>query len=225
MSHLEQYTDGGLGRAFRRAAGHRGVRRHRRPGHHAVVGRAGAPARRPGVPAGLPAVRQPARRRGPDPGDVHPGVPVGAELPARHVRGLAAPHHHEPVPRHGPPARPHPHGGAARGLRPGAGRRARTPSRSTTTRGWAPTCRPRSTRCRRSSAPRWCCATSKVCPTRRSAPRSASSWAPCAAASTAVGRRCATTWRATRRGRRVHGQVGLTVQRVSVHRVRALHSK
>ncbi len=36
-----------------------------------------------------------------------------------------------------------------------------------------PTCRPRSTRCRRSSAPPWSCATSKVCPTRRSAPRSA----------------------------------------------------
>ena len=48
-----------------------------------------------------------------------------------------------------------------------------TPSRSTTIRGSAPTCRRRWTRCRRSSAPRSCCATSRVCPTRRSARRSA----------------------------------------------------
>ena len=47
----------------------------------------------------------------------------------------------------------------------------------------------------RSSAPPSSCAISKVCPTRRSARRSASSSAPCAAASTAVGRRSATTWR------------------------------
>ena len=38
------------------------------------------------------------RRRGPHPGRVRPGVPLAAHLPARHVRGLAAPHHHQPVP-------------------------------------------------------------------------------------------------------------------------------
>ena len=57
-----------------------------------------------------------------------------------------------------------------------------------------PICRPRWIRCPRSSAPRWCCATSKVCRTRRSVPPWASSWAPCAAASTVDVRHCATTW-------------------------------
>ena len=56
-----------------------------------------------------------------------------------------------------------------------------------------PTCRPRWIRCRRSSVLRWCSATSRVCPTRRSAPRWASSWAPCAAASTGDVRRCGIT--------------------------------
>ena len=39
-----------------------------------------------------------AGRRGPSPrGDFHQGVPFGAELPARNLRGLAASHHHEPL--------------------------------------------------------------------------------------------------------------------------------
>ena len=153
--------------------GRAGAARRRRGVDPAELGRGRPGARRPGVPAGLPAVRQPARRRGPHPGDVHPGVPLAADLPARHLRGLAAPHHHQPVPRHGPPPRPHPHGGAAGGLRPHRRARARARSRSTTTPTSTRCCRPRSTRCRRSSAPPSCCATSRVCPTRRSAPRSA----------------------------------------------------
>ena len=88
-------------------------------------------------------------------------------------------------------------GGAARGLRPGACRRAEpradlprlaTGRRSAGRAGLA---------ARRSSAPRWSCATSKVCPTRRSGRRSASSSAPCAAVSTVGGRPCVTTLRAT----------------------------
>ena len=69
-----------------------------------------------------------------------------------------------------------------------------TPSRSTTTRGSVPTCKQPWIRCRRSFVPRLFCVTSKVCPTRRSVPPWASSWAPCAAEFTAAVRRCATTW-------------------------------
>ncbi len=84
----------------------------------AELGRGRARARGPGLPPRLPAHRQPARRRGPHPGDVRPGVPLAGLLQAGHVRGLAAPHHHEPVPGHGAPPLAHPHGGAARGHRP-----------------------------------------------------------------------------------------------------------
>ena len=54
---------------------------------------------RPGLPAGVSADRQPPRRRGSHPGRLRPGVPLAAPLPAGHVRGLAAPDHHQPVPR------------------------------------------------------------------------------------------------------------------------------
>ena len=60
------------------------------------------------VPAGLPPVREPAGRRGPHAGDVRPGVPLARRLLARHLRGLAAPDHDQPLPRHGPAPRPHP---------------------------------------------------------------------------------------------------------------------
>ena len=60
-------------------------------------------ALRPRLPAGLPPHRQPARRRGPDPRRVHPRLPVAALLPARHLRGLAAPHHDQRVPRQDAP--------------------------------------------------------------------------------------------------------------------------
>src|SRR3712207_7102513 len=46
-------------------------------------------------------VGQPAGRRGPDPGDVRAGVPLAGGLLPGHVRGLAAPDHHQPVPGHG----------------------------------------------------------------------------------------------------------------------------
>ena len=42
-----------------------------------------APALGAGLPAGLPADRQPARRRGPHPGGLRPGVPLAVQLHAR----------------------------------------------------------------------------------------------------------------------------------------------
>ena len=57
----------------------------------------------PGLPAGLPPHRQPARRRGPHARRVHPRLPLAALLPAGHLRGLAAPHHHQRVPRQDAP--------------------------------------------------------------------------------------------------------------------------
>ena len=71
----------------------------RRPSWDEIVARALGPR----LPAGLPADRQPARRRGPDPGGLRPGVPVAVVVHPGHLRGLAAPDHHEPVPRPGPP--------------------------------------------------------------------------------------------------------------------------
>ena len=68
----------------------------------AQLGGAGPRPQRPGLPPGLPADRQPARRRGPHPGRVRPGLPLAAPLPARDVRGLAAPDHHQPVPGRSP---------------------------------------------------------------------------------------------------------------------------
>src|SRR4051812_27415410 len=87
------------------------------------------------VPARLPPVRQRPGRRGPHPGDVRPGVPLAGQLLARHLRGLAAPHHDQPLPRHGPPPAADPVRRAARGHRaparhvaqPGAGLRRHPP--------------------------------------------------------------------------------------------------
>ena len=56
-----------------------------------------------------------------------------AVLQARHLRGLAAPHHHEPLPRHGPPPRAAADGGPARGHRPPARAAGPSPSRSSPT--------------------------------------------------------------------------------------------
>ena len=128
--------------------GRAGAARRRRGVDPAELGRGRPGARRPGLPAGLPADRQPARRRGPHPGDVRPGVPLAVVLQARHVRGLAAPDHHQPVPRHGPPPRAHPDGGAARGLRPHRRARAPSPSRSSPTPTSTRCCRRRWTSCR-----------------------------------------------------------------------------
>ena len=124
-----------------------------------------------------------------------------SHLHAGHLRGLAAPDHHQPVPGPGPAQAAHPVRRARRRrgerLR-GASRRRPRPS---TTGTWTTTSRPRSRRCRRTSAPPSCCATSRACPTRRSPPRWASSSAPSAAASTAAGPSCATAL-AHRRPRR-----------------------
>ncbi|CAA9332754.1 MAG: Alternative RNA polymerase sigma factor SigE, partial [uncultured Friedmanniella sp.] len=102
---------------------------------------------RPGVPPGLPADRQRPRRRGPHAGRLRPRLPLAAPLPARHVRGLAAPHHHQPLPGRRPTPAEDPlrrHGrrlggaaaqqlahpvGAARRRRPGP-RRRRRPGRA-----------------------------------------------------------------------------------------------
>ncbi len=55
-----------------------------------------------GLPARLPADRQSARRRGSTPGGLRQGLPVAVQLHPRDVRGLAASHHHQPVPGLGP---------------------------------------------------------------------------------------------------------------------------
>ena len=106
----------------------------------AVVGGDRPRALRAGVPAGLPADGQPARRRGPHAGDVRPRVPLAARLHARHVRGLAAPHHHQPVPRPGRAAAAHPDGrrwattpSATPSRRPAGRPRARRSSTATST--------------------------------------------------------------------------------------------
>ena len=79
----------------------RGRRRRRRRRAH--LGRDRRPALRPRLPARLPPDRQPARRRGPHPGGLRPRLPQPLDLHARHLRGLAAPDHHQPLPRPGPP--------------------------------------------------------------------------------------------------------------------------
>ena len=68
----------------------------------AHLGAGGRRALGPGVPARLPALGECPGRRGPHAGDLHPGVPLARGVQSRHVRGLAAPDHHEPVPGHGP---------------------------------------------------------------------------------------------------------------------------
>ena len=77
------------------------------------------------LPARLPAHRQPPRRRGPDPGGVRAGLPFAAHLHPGHHGGLAAPDHHEPLPRPGPPQAADPLRRAQRrGRRPAAERAA-----------------------------------------------------------------------------------------------------
>ena len=78
------------------------VARHRAGRRRADLGRDRRAALRPGLPPRLPADRQPARRRGPHPGGLRPGLPLAVDLHARHLRGLAAPDHHQPLPRPGP---------------------------------------------------------------------------------------------------------------------------
>ena len=91
-------------------------------------------AQRPGLPPRLPPDRQPARRRGPHPGGLRPGLPLAVDLHARHLRGLAAPHHHQPLPGHGPPQAADPLRRARRRRgRAAAQPRAARPSRSSTT--------------------------------------------------------------------------------------------
>ena len=91
------------------------------------------------------------------------------DLHARHLRGLDPPDHHQPLPRPGPPQAADPLRRPLRRARRPAPQRAadarhgvRRPAPSTTTSS-AP-CR----RCRRSSGPPSCSATSRACPTRRS---------------------------------------------------------
>ena len=74
-----------------------------RPARRAHLGRDRRAALRPRLPARLPADRQPPRRRGPHPGGLRPGLPLAVDLHPRHLRGLAAPDHHQPLPRPGPP--------------------------------------------------------------------------------------------------------------------------
>ena len=89
----------------------------------AHLGRDRRAALRPGLPARLPPDRQPPRRRGPHAGGLRPGLPVAVAYTPGHLRGLAAPDHHQPLPRPGPPQ-------AADPLRRARRRRAQTGSPS-----------------------------------------------------------------------------------------------
>ena len=150
---------------------------------------------RPGLPARLPADRQPARRRGPHPGGLRAGLPLAVDLHPRHLRGLAAPHHHQPLPRPGPPQAADPlRRDDRRAGGPADQRAPRARTRRTPTSGSTTTSSARSRRCRRTSAPPWCCATSRGCPTRRSPRSSAPSSAPSGRGSTAGAPCCAGRW-------------------------------
>ena len=117
------------------------------------------------------------------------------DLHARHVRGLAAPDHHQPLPRPGPPQAADPVRRAVRRAgQPADQRVAERPTRRTPTRPSTTTSSGRWPRCRRTSAPPSCCATSRACPTRRSPRSSAPSSAPSAPGSTAAARCCARRW-------------------------------
>ena len=124
---------------------------------------------RAGLPAGLPPHRQPPRRRGPHPGSVRAGLPVAAHLHPGHHGGLAAPDHHQPVPRPGPPQAADPlRRPQRRGRRAGCPARCPRPTSPSWTGSSTPTSRPRSPRSPPTSAPPSCCATSRASPTRRS---------------------------------------------------------
>ena len=99
--------------------------RSRRSGRRPDLGRDRRAALRPRLPARLPADRQPPRRRGPHPGGLRPGLPLAVDLHARHLRGLAAPDHHQPLPRPGPPQAADPLRRALRRARRPADQRAR----------------------------------------------------------------------------------------------------
>ena len=75
----------------------------------------------PGLPPGLPSHRQRPRRGRSDPGRLRPRLPFPAPLPARHLRGLAAPDHHQPLPGRGPATQEDP-------LRRSGGRLGRPPA-------------------------------------------------------------------------------------------------
>ena len=164
----------------------------RRPRDGAVpdLGRDRRAALRPRLPARLPPDRQPPRRRGPHPGGLRAGVPLAVDLHARHLRGLAAPDHHQPLPRPGPPQAADPLRRALRRARRPADQRAA----DARTSAYADQTVRRRRRARaghaaaRTSGPPSCSATSRGCPTRRS-PRSwAPSSAPSARGSTAAAR-------------------------------------
>ena len=129
-----------------------------------------AAALRPRLPARLPADRQPARRRGPHPGGLRPGVPVAVDAtrPAPSRAGCTA------SPPTSSSTRPAASSGSA------STRSPTTPPTGCPSREPTPDAglrrqllrrrrrRPRWTRCRRTSAPPSCSATSRACPTRRS---------------------------------------------------------
>ena len=126
----------------------RGARRRRPSWTPPDLGGGRRAALRAGLPAGLPAHRQRARRRGPHPGRLRPGVPLAAHLHARHLRGLAAPHHHQRLPRQDAPQAAHPLRRALRRRRrPAAQPRARARADATTTPTSTTTCSARSTPC------------------------------------------------------------------------------
>ncbi len=144
------------------------------------------------LPARLPPDRQPARRRGPHPRRLHPGLPVAELLHARHLRGLAAPDHDQRLPRQDAAQAAHPLRRPPGGRRQPDGQpRARDRRRPSTTPTSTTTSSARWTRCRRTSGRPSSSATSRACPTRRSPRPWASSSGPCAPASTEAARSCA----------------------------------
>ena len=170
-----------------------------RAGRRTDLGRDRRPALRPRLPARLPADRQPARRRGPHPGGLRPGLPLAVDLHPRHLRGLAAPHHHQPLPRPGPPQAADPLRRADRRAGGPADQRLAEPGRGVRRPALRRRRRARAgQRCRRTSAPPSCSATSRGCPTRRSPRSSAPSSAPSGPGSTAAARCCARRWRTAR---------------------------
>ncbi len=96
-----------------------------------------------GLPAGLPAHWQHARRRGPDAGGLRPRVPLPGHLLAGHLRGLAAPDHHQLVPGHGAAAAADPVRGPGRGDGPASAGPSPPRRRRSTTGTSTATSRPR----------------------------------------------------------------------------------
>ena len=146
--------------------------------------------------ATLPAHPEPARRGGPHPGRVHPRVPRAAELPAgRQLPGLAAPHHHQPVPRRAAPGPPRVRVDTLGDDNDRIVDPVPSPADMLDAEPWIRRRGGASTHCRRTSAQRSCSATCTARPTTRSPPSSASTSERSAAGCTAAAPNSGPRWR------------------------------